>query len=244
MLSMLHPGPWPGDCSKSNIILALQQAFEIPCNECERAKHGNQFWLRLDSSQSPSLHWLDFLIHCEQIIYVAFQFWGVVLPLPFALCLSLFLYLLFLVSAFVPFLILSVCTFFFSVLHLSCPSSSPSCSSWFFLFLFICLLSHYLSSLIIFFFVVFSLLCVVSFPSVLFLFLLLFLLLLLLEILFALGSLSVYLLAWSCYCLPYWTFLNRFFLQLQAHTLSHMLQFWSGEVKISPVKNWWTQKYL
>jgi len=78
------------------------------CNECERAKHGNQFWLHLECSQTPPLHWLDFVIPCQQTIFFCSGYFSTLgcgfwlLPLPFALCLSLFLYLFFFVSAFVP----------------------------------------------------------------------------------------------------------------------------------------------
>ena len=104
------------------------------------------------------------------------------LPLPLLFCICV-----------CPF---SVCSFFFSFLRVSCPSSYfclfssfsfSSYSSFFFLFLFFRLLSRSL----FFFLSVFLLLILCCF------FFFFFLLILLLEVLFPSGSLSVCLLGWS-----------------------------------------------
>lgn len=117
-------------------------------------------------------------------------FW--LLPLPFALCLSLFLYLFFFVSAFVPSLSVVSSSVFFVFLVL--------------LLIFVCsLLSPFLliplSSLSFSFFVFFLVLYFFLFVFLLFIlccfFFFFFLLILLLEVLFPSGSLSVCLLGWS-----------------------------------------------
>lgn len=135
------------------------------------------------------------------------------LPLPLLFCICV-----------CPF---SVCSFFFSFLRVSCPSSYfclfssfsfSSYSSFFFLFLFFRLLSR---SLFFFFLSSFSLFCVVSSSSFFFLF-------------FSLKFCFPRVLCLSVFLVG--PFLILFF-QLQVHTPSHMLQFRSGDVKIPPVKN-------